>query len=108
MSEYKLGIYRKKNKKGELGKYCFLKIDEEHKHRYNLFDGRRSTNKALNGLYKAMGKRPPYMCFDFDYGWHKEDFHNKYEFIKEGSVSEWEDLEEIRKKANKLANQCSS
>lgn len=103
MSEYKLGIYRKIKRGGELGKFCLLERCTKNTERYNLYDGRKSANKTLNALHRAMGNKAPYMVFDFGYEWYKEDFHKKYQFIKEGDMAEWERLEKERKAEHRAA-----
>lgn len=96
MSKYKLGIYRKKLK-GRLGKYVYLRGSTQKNFNYELLFKKKFDNRFYEVLYETKGT-VPYFIELFNYSWYEEKFYDKYEFIREGELSEIEVLEKQRQK----------
>jgi len=94
MTKYKYGIYRKKVKE-RLGRFVYLRESTQPHYDYELLTKKEFKNQFFKMLYEAKGE-VPYIIELFNYSWYKKDFHNKYQFIKEGTIEECDHLEKER------------
>ena len=103
MSNYQIGIYRKKVGK-RLGKYVFLRLSEQPQYTYELLYRKKFSSKFFKLLYETKGDIP-HMVELFNYSWYEEKFYDKYEFVKVGTIRECDKLEEQRQQEMKKARE---